>query len=364
MTDPSMLSPEDLDRLEDALDDPRRAAELPPALRALHDRYVHIEAQARQAIEATEVPPDLEARILGAVRRELERVPVPPEGPRPETTTPADNEVTRRRPRWWMPLLAVAGAAVIVLVWTKTTPEADPARAIESRTVHEAEFEAEPLPAAAPDDAPATTREHTKARPPVAESQGAAGGRKGERVDHDESYGGLPLPQEAATVEEPAAGGGSRAAPAKRKKRRARRSAPGGGLAPDTLDDVPGAPAAAGVKRPAAKGASSRAPGTESQQGRGAAAPEQAADGSQEDELALSWKTLARADRDRRRGRCDRAEPVYAKLTRAGDRRLAARAHAGLGLCAEARGGDGASSFARARALDSQIDAFIDAERN
>ena len=78
---------------------------------------------------------------------------------------------------------------------------------------------------------------------------------------------------------------------------------------------------------------------------------------------ALDWNTLADADRARRTGRCARARALYRALTDAGDRRLAARAHAGLGLCALARGRSGEAHFARARALDPGVAAFIDAER-
>ena len=351
------LSPEDLDRLEDALFDPALREALPPPLAARAKRYAEVEAMARQALSATPAPDGLEARILDRVRAELAAGDVPAkEAP----TTPAPAGKARPRRRWaWIPLAGVLGAAAVVAWWVRTAPEADPVAALTPRTVSERALVEEATPA--PPLVPAPEAE-TPARPapPPSPAADAVGGLTGPGA----AGAGGPLPgsgergRAAEAVGRAAAGPApaTDAAPERRRKRHRRARSPAAAkkratatpadngrpvpLEADRADGaIGGAPAAPAAKPgPTATGGARPAPGE--------AAP-------------VSWSTLARADRARRRGRCDEASALYHRLVRAPDRRLAARAHAGLGLCARRAGADPSAHFARARALDPTIDDFL-----
>ncbi len=348
MIDPSSLPPDALDRLEDALDDPARRAALEPELRELAEAYARIETMARSALDETPVPAGLEDRVLEAVARAAAESPPAAAGAPPPARAPQS-----RWRRLWMPLLAVAGSAAVVLWWVRATPEADPARGARPHTVTERELlrgpppeaeETRALEAPEPDraSAPSAPAATPAGEPPALQTlpaAGAAGASSTAPEDLDAATPAEPKKHERTS---------RRRGRSSRKAAKRRQAAPAPRPAPARASDDGLAGFGGGGAKAAEAEAAPAAP----------AAP--AASGTRP--LPLTWQTLARADRARRTGRCDRAVPLYRRLTAAGDRALAARAHAGLGLCAEAAGRSGAADFTRARALDPNIDAFLAGE--
>jgi hypothetical protein len=84
-----------------------------------------------------------------------------------------------------------------------------------------------------------------------------------------------------------------------------------------------------------------------------------------EEANADAWGSISAADRLRRAGNCEAAKAEYRPLTGNGDRRVRARALAGLGLCEDAAGNEDAAEtwFSKARKSDPDIAGFISHER-
>lgn len=312
------LAPEELDRLEDALEE----LELDGALERwseddvgprVHARLVDfrsILAVSRQALPLEEVPSGvLDGVLAQAQQAAMVGASAAAVGPEPWWA--------RLRRSFMVPVLALAGTAALVLwvfdpdeaakVAEPPAPAARPAPAGGARA--EEERAAYSAPAATPVEAAA-------AEPPPAD----AGPAEGEAVEAKRDMAKQEIdakPTETATA---TGSEGSR------------------GMSP--LGDAPGGDAGAAKGAPAQPATKNAGPAS----GR--------------------WDIVSRGDRARLRGDCVAARDEYALALEDDEPRVRARAYAGLGLC-DAAAGDEASAdanFERARGLDDAIGGFIESQ--
>lgn len=330
MADPgkhSEFSPEELDRLEDALErwtgaDDAGAAPVPedsllaPPLRARLEDYRSLLTTIRSELPMEEVPDGLLADVLAEAHHTAESVPTPDKPGRREIAGPSLWERLRRSPL--LPGFALAGTAAVMLWMVQPSDEPPPTLAYSDTPKADAARlapEAAPAPAAAQEpefdadlNAPGSARaiEEKKAEmpPPAAVA---------------------PAPTDAAAADAPEAGVAD-----PRADRKPTTKSKKAGSAP--IESYPGLDDAATVES---------------------------------DKEALR-DTLEQADAARRKGRCGEAMGLYREaMTMTGPDSERAQAKAGYGLCLMVNGDDtGADKyFEAARKLSHSIDGWIKRER-
>ena len=318
------LTPAELDRIEDALEglgdgSGEAPGDRPPKLRAHLDADREVLMLSREALPMVEVPDGLLDAVLAEARAAA------PE-PEPTRERAGAGLWERLRRSFVLPGFALAATAALLVVILR--PD-------RSGVDDMSEGKAEAPAAAASDragDAPPPAAAPTAAAPAPTESGAKEGGEAAEAEEE-------ATPASAVTVDAPtireekakdASSGGGLARPAKPASMPTKKSK----AAP--FDDAFDAPAPAEAKK---------------------AEPIDQADKSSVREL------LDKADKLRRRGRCDEASAVYRQLEGIGGT-SEAQALVGLGLCAEFVGesNTAGSYFQRARKL-AAVDGLIAAGR-
>jgi hypothetical protein len=312
MVEPAELRPDELDRLEDALellevtgiDDPS------PAVRDRLGDFRKILQLSRTALPLVDVPRGVLDRVMLEARNAAEVPAIAAATPAP--AEPAPSLWTRLRRFALVPGVALAGAAVLVLVMVQRSDESTPVLT-SSETVAKNEA---PVDARAGDGARqdvSAALEQSKAPAP-----GFAAGES----------------EAAPTPTSPAPPPAVTAVPAASPDERKAKGKDASGVA--TLDeDAPMEEPASDAKADPADGGTPR------------------------------WDIIARGDRARHKGDCDGARTEYNMALADFDARVRARAHAGIGLCSAVEGSQGAadSAYKAARELDPEITGFIETER-
>jgi hypothetical protein len=314
MAEAPRFSPDELDRLEDALEsieslDLGLLEDESPHVSARLAEYRSILALSRAALPMEEVPPGILESVLATARDSTaDELGV-------GTVT---SSTTQAKQSWWdrfrktllLPSLAVAGSAALILLIVQ--PTADDLAAKEASSDDEVAARSEPA-AGAP-----------------AQQQRLQGSLEAEQADP--MPGAAPEPgDEAAAADED--GEVVEIATSRMPSKMpppATAKVAGGGDAP-TASDKKDAPANA------------------------------------EDEGGTTqhWDAISRGDRARRDGDCATARKEYETVLSDADDRVRARAIAGIGMCEEVLGRTGAAQelYQNARDLDPELDGFIDDER-
>jgi hypothetical protein len=338
------LGPADLDRLEDALED----LELRPALELEADdpvaqRLVEYRALlqlGRRALPLEEVPTGLLDGVLAQARQAVAAA---------ATVAPKPSFWARWRLGTWVPTLAFAGSAALLLLVLVPKGEAPAPTAVA-----QSEPSAPPMAAAEPrasDERLAIAqlgrRDEAKQDEDALRGAGVA---IGERAPEAEPAPPVeePEPEPAVDLEAQAVTNGAG---------RRKAVAPGQGNAGGATGSPPKPTSKAPPTSSGGKGKNDAKPdplGADP-------TPQKKDDKAAGEDL---WPEISRADADRRSGSCGLAKMRYDKLRKADDPRVRARALAGLGLC-EAAAGDLATAkklFDQARAADPDVSVFIDGE--
>lgn len=164
------LGPEELDRLEDALEGLEFLEDLHDPSSSVSRRLADFQAilqASREALPLEEVPPGLLDGVLAEARMSAEDTSTRVEAPKGQSLW------SRLRKAWLIPALAVAGSATLVLILLQPAME-NPEPAVESGSVamNEAPAQAspvaaEPTEAAAPKSRAQGTRAPQPAPPPA-----------------------------------------------------------------------------------------------------------------------------------------------------------------------------------------------------
>ncbi len=373
------FSPVQLDALEDALEDLELTGiplefEDDVAVSTRLGAYRELLQLSREALPSVEVPPGVLASVL-AVARDAAEQPAVAAPPRP------DPSAESRVPWWkrlslWVPALAVAASAALVLVMVQgTLGDAEPAEATlaqadasqdAAKTGVLLERGDELQAAAEPPEDPAEDAFGLGAPQSRGRLRGSAAGERAgddaEAVLEEQEAKAEPEADAAAEAEAPAF---------------ARPSAPP--AVPEATDKViydkgaPTEPAKERKPKPAESSASGSSgkkqdastptPSPKPKSEPSANAPGGAAGGAATSDPS---QQLTSADESRRTGHCSHARSVYRGLLEHSDAKIRARALAGLGLCSDADGDDDAAAayFSRARKADSGIGSFISREQD
>ncbi len=346
MADSTGFTPSELDRIEDALED-LEANGLPPDapahLSARLADYRSILQMSRRVLPMQEVPAGLLDVVLTEARGEGGSMATQENA---VTADGMENIYEHGRGRasagFWsrvrrtliVPALALAGSAALVL-WVLAPEVGD-----VGMTQHEGELVVDarneaPGAAEAPAAPPALEESAPRARAASSPSPPAPEVKLDRKVALNQpaaSVGGEPGRAEPTSTLRP-----------NEKARPTGRSAGG------------------------TKGASTKSPSKDAWGGGGVAGSGSTqipqSDAPTPTPAAVTWNQVADADSKRRAGKCGLARIVYRKAIKTADNRVAARGHAGIGLCAERQGDDGTASFARARKLNPRIERFIADER-
>lgn len=343
------FAPADLDRLEDALEE----LELPSALGELsHDdrvalrlaEYREVLLLCREAMPLEDVPAGLLDGVLAQARQAAAEAKA--------TAAPTPSFWARWRLGTWVPTLAFAGSAALLLLLLVPKGADEPAAAGGVANRSEAKADAK---AADRDGRLALAEPERRDEATMFEGDGAAragGVAIGERAPEPAAV--APVEEQAEPAAEDTATG------AKADARRKASGAPAG-----KTSALPSAPKPT-PKAPSSSGGSSSGGASK---GKPPADPLGGVLGSDEKENKKDdgddrWSELARADADRRGGSCGLAKMRYDKLRKLDDQRLRARALAGAGLCAAASGEASTAKklFDQARAADPGVGRFIDDE--
>lgn len=307
MVEPAELRPDELDRLEDALellevtgvDDPS------PAVRERLGDFRRILQLSRTALPLVDVPRGALDRVMLEARHAAEVPVVAPAAP--DHAPPEPGFWAKLRRFALVPGVALAGAAALVLVMVERN-DASIATSARPETVAKQD-EARSSGAARSDAAPAAIPE-----PEAASPRRAVPGAAGEVVATPAASPASPPPP--AITATPTEG-------LEQSKERA------------ALEEKPLDESVSDAKADPGDGGTPR------------------------------WDIIARGDRARHKGDCDGARTEYDLALGDADARVRARAHAGLGLCSAADGSQSAadSAYKAARELDPEIVGFIDTER-
>lgn len=313
MAEPARFTPEELDRIEDALEDLEgvHAIEDPsPQVRDVLASYLGVMVAAREALPQQEVPQGALAAVFAEAR-----------GAATASTQVADTASPKTRPGFFerlrksflVPSLALAGSAALVL-WI-SRPQDDNAMDQPMSAATAAKSE-EVLPAST--------------RPMSVEVDGEIVEQSAE--EEQSKLGVIAKPEAEPT-----------AAPAPEP----------------VLDaaDVPTASPSAKQEQAIAESRADRAPAKPT----GGEQPSRDANDSKP-----AWGVVERADRARQTGDCAAAHSDYLIATEDDSAAVRARAYAGLGLCNMQQGDDAGAedAFERARGIDPGVEGFINAERD
>jgi hypothetical protein len=308
------LQPDELDRLEDALEDLELGdliEDPSPLVRSRLADYRVVLMASREALPMVDVPPGVLAGVLAEARRaddELLELSAAPDGSAPEH---ADSWWSRVRKSFLIPSLAVVGTAALILIIVQPTmsdaPTSDDVGVVANLEQAPDDYRMEPSPA--PDPAAAPLPAAVEPEPEV--------------VAEEEAEEDAPL-YEFATAKRTGNAPGSANADLSNE------SAVGG----KNQDKV---------------------------------AKDEALDGDAEERKQEpgSWEAIERGDKARVGGDCFRASNEYHRALDDGNDSVRARAYAGLALCASQDGNTtkADSYFEQARALDPEVGGYIDTQR-
>ena len=350
------LSPADLDRLEDALEDldelgPPSMVDGDPVAQRLGEFHELLQL-SRQALPLEEVP----AGVLDGVMAQARAAAT--------TASPVTTGSwwSRWRLRVWVPAVAFAGSAALLLVMLWPGDRADGPSETRGDMVARAETPA-PLEAAAKDQPERA----------VAGKLGRLADASGDRIAADGDDGiqrgqGVAIgnrgPAEPSVVTRSLADDDEEAeAPAfaeqerKVDTERQRRSKP----QPKPKPSAPGRGGGAAPTNSGAKGS-----GSDPSPPPKSSAPKKTDDAppSRKDEPASLWSEVLEGDNLRHSGNCGLAAMRYTKARKSDDKHVRARALAGQGLCEAAAGRSEAASklLAQARAADPSVAGYIEGQ--
>lgn len=302
------LGPDELDRLEDALEGLEALEDLRDPSAAVSGRladFQFILQASREALPLEDVRPGLLDGVISEARLSAPDIPAPA-----KEQPQAPSFWARLRQVWLVPGLAVAGSAALVLILVKPMA-ADEAKLEEAGAVAAKDM---PSPAPQADAAKADAPEFAEEEDSIPERNAVAGQAKSD---------GAPAPPPAAAAPATTRSSiGQRQAPAEAKPEPAPAPAPdpelGGEDAPDA-DPKPGA----------------------SEKG---------------------WNAIEQGDSARDGGDCFSARNHYARALDDGNDSVRARAYVGMGLCKRADGNTAAADeyFDKARELDEDAVKFAD----
>lgn len=313
MVEPARFTPEELDRIEDALEglEAWEVVEDPsPQVRDVLESYRGLLVASREALPMEEVPQG----ALEAVFAEARAVAAAPS----DAETPAQEKkpsfFARLRRSFLVPSLALAGTAALVL-WI--------ARPQDSESLMD-----QPVAAnSSVDDKDAgdLAKEKAPERSSPASAEPAA-----TPVEVDEA-------EEEIVQEEPQAEAEPEDVPADATRQQA---APAS-VVPGAMNDLGEAPEVEQKK-------DAKLPNADPEDG------------------GPAWHLIERGDRSRQDGDCAAARSDYLVATEDDDPKVRARAYAGIGLCQELAGDDAGAidAFERARGQDADVDSYIQGERN
>ena len=315
MVEPARFTPEELDRIEDALEDLEawEVVEDPsPQVRDVLESYRGLLVASREALPMEDVPQGALDAVFAEARASASES-APAATPEPEKKP---GFFARLRRSFLVPSLALAGTAALVL-WMSRPQDSE--SLIDQPVAANSDDNVEgPL---AKEKAPET------AEPPKAEPTPAAA----TPVEADEPEEEVPVDAEPALADEVRAQASATEVPPPE---------PDQGVAPGTMGKLGEAPEVEQKKADKAL-------------------PEP-------DDAAPAWDLIARADRARQDTDCAAARRDYLVATEDDDPKVRARAYAGIGLCNELAGDDASATdaFERARGNDAGIDSFIQSERS
>jgi hypothetical protein len=310
MVDPAPLAPDELDRIEDALEWLESAEALDDASPRVRDRlsaYREILVASREALPLEDVPAGLLDGVIAQARASAGAA-TPVVAPAAEASRPS--AWARFRRSFLVPTLALAGTAALVLWIARPDPHAAGIDRAEIAQSSAPAGDAAARGRATPAEASAPT-----SVPPAGADADAAVTDKG----GDSPAAATPAPEPAA-------------------------NAPGGLLRLDDAREQQNKPA----EEIGDLGKQAKLPETKGPQ---------SAD-------VPGWDLIEKADSARKGGDCRSARDVYNYATEDEDPAVRARAFAGLGLCDQAAGNSDAAqeNFAKARDEDASIDTLIDRE--
>lgn len=385
----SALSPSQLDRLEDALEDLELEG-IPSSLldpddddaRAVADTlevYRSILVMSRQALPSEEVPAGLLDDVLARARRAAAAAPAP----------------ARAVPWWrrlggWGPALAFGATAALLVVLVRPPAEEAPSATLADRgpiaetnpgTAEKApELEEAPAEAAAAAEAEPTDDPRDLDGLRLAEAEvddaeqgagwGALGGElsegRGAAVETKRRERKADVPAAAEPdFDDGVASGKERDAKGKRASTSSSSSrSKGQGYDPSPADIPGGGAKSVPSPKKTAPAASGGAPGPAPQP----PAPVGRADDKPtvKEEVESGWADITTGDAKRRAGACSSARTAYERAVEDDSAEVRARAFAGLGLCQLEAGNASTAEglFAKAKSADPKVEAFIAAERS
>jgi hypothetical protein len=370
---PDALTPAQLDRIEDALerleldgvDSVMADGESDADVEATLSAYRSILELSREAMPPVDVP----AGLLDDVLREARTAAAVP------SSATTRSVPWYRRVRWnlWGPGLAFAGSAALLLVLVRpAADEASSEGAVAQGPTPPAEEDMDADAAGRADRssdarlADATLPQRSEAGEPargagvLGEEQAADG--LAEAADEDAEEEIAADPSASSTVDaKPRARKGVSGTRSERDDEKlpsgglgAGGSVPGGSSMPSTAPEL---------KKSKSGGAKAPPPAPKKEPAPTAPAPAQKpADNSKD--VSDAWSSVLAGDAKRRAGNCTGARASYNAAVD-GDAKTRARALAGLGLCALAKGDEktAAAYFSKARKADGSVGSFIEAER-
>lgn len=297
------LGPEELDRLEDALEGLEDLDDLgdpsPGVSARLADFKLILEA-SREALPLEDVPSGLLDGVLAEARMSAEDIQTP------SPPREAEGFWARLRRAWLVPGLAVAGSAALVLILLQPTMSSEPEQAASE--------------AVAVKDASTPTSQSAAA--PAGDAMA-----KEELAEEEEEVPEAVLEESAASAPPPPA-----AAPAS-PRAAAEKAVP--------ATDAP-VPAVTPTPEPAVP-----------------AEPE-----AKQDDAGNGWNAVEDGDTARKGGDCFTARNHYARALDDGNDSVRARAYVGMGLCKREEGNEAAASeyFTKARELDEDAVEFAETQ--
>ena len=351
MSSRTEFSPEQLDRLEDALEGLEDELFEPVADDPVDERLVEfreILQLSREALPMEDVPSGLLDGVMAEARQAAAN-----DAPK----AAAASWWSRLTGGAWLPTLAFAGSAALLLVmlWpTGSDEEAEPS--VAAATPND---KADPAPPAAakPVDARVADASSSKAE---GDAFGFEQAQRGRGV-----VGGLaaPEPEPAADAKleaEPEAPEEDEEAPAEELTKEVDAPTPAKRAATKKGKSAGGVPGGIPGGVPGSGGKGNRYPSSPTPE----PAPKPKPKGKKDTGQSL-MDAINLGDRERRGGRCGLAEMHYGNARKTGDDRVRARALAGLGLCKELEGAMGPAKklYAQARAADPSVGSFISREQ-
>jgi len=349
------FTPADLDRLEDALED----LELSSAIDELSDEdpvahrlseYREILRLGRVAMPLEDVPAGLLDSVLVEARQAAKAVPA--------KAAAAPSFWARWRLGMWVPALAFAGSAALLLVVLVPKSEAP---ATGDTAVAQAGSRAKESKAEAKADAKAAAADGRLAfAEPELEDQREQELAEGEALRGGGLAIGERAPEPAPAVVQAEEQAAMPADDAELPGAPMRKATTGGKQAPPTSS---GATTGGAKPTPKTSGAPSKSEPLPDPLGGDTGKRDETKDKKPKADDD-DWSELARADADRSGGNCGLAQMRYDKLRKLDDARVRARALAGAGLCAAASDDMATAKklFAQARNADPGVSSFIDRE--